>query len=74
MSQAVAGPEVSVATKKASTSTRLPSDLVNMANVVASIENRSAIEVFDETMRPALTKLYKQALAKASKAVDKEEK
>jgi hypothetical protein len=70
---AVADAEMTVARTK-TTSTRIPADLVSMANVVASLQQRSAVDVIDEVLRGPLAKLYKQELAKAARAAEKEER
>jgi hypothetical protein len=69
---AVADAEFLVAKK--TVSTRLPADLVNMANVVASLQERSAVDVLEEVLRPSLTKLYTAEVTRAAKATEKKEK
>ena len=52
-------------------STRMPEDLASMANVVASLQKRSAVDVIDEHLRGGLTKTYKAEIAKAARANEK---
>jgi len=55
-------------------STRIAVDLVEAANVVASLQKRSAADVIDDILRGPLLKLRKAEIAKAAKADEKEGK
>lgn len=60
-----------VVAKRASASTRLAADIVDMANVIASLQKRPAIEVLDDIVRGPIAKLYKSELSKANRAAEK---